>query len=747
MSADDDLAPDPFELAGTTIENKYRVASVVGDGGFGVVYRGVHKGFGELIAIKCLKLPAAMKESEREHFLDQLREEGRILHKLSRATPSIVQALDVGAFTTAKGVWVPYLVLEWLEGKTLADVLRERRESGKGGFGLREAARILEPAAKALAIAHAQKVAHRDVKPANMFVTDVGGQRTLKLLDFGIAKVLSEYPSFTEALAATRAGPSAFTPRYGAPEQFNKQRGASGPWTDVFALALIFIEMASGERALEGDDPTQLYVAAADPSIRPSLAARGVEAPASVERVLSRALAVDPRARYADVESFWSELTQALAEADETVRDDALLPAASSPESARSKAPTLPVESMPARDSRPRASDRSRSLRNDDPMAETPREARDRGGRGGARASSSGTRVSPGSTGLRDDTMAPSTKTKGRPLWPVFVAALVVGGAATGYLARVGFFGGKKPAPTASPSATASSTASSAPPPIASVTASASASVSAAPVALPPPPADMVYLPPSTTRFKDGSREIVLTRGFYLDKTEVTTRAYLACVDKRLCSPADAITAAPEHAPNLADDAGAGEPGEDHASDYAKAWTERCNARRKAVDDPINCVDFASAKTYCRSVGKRLPTEAEWEVAARGAEGRVFPWTDDDVVPCEGACFARNTECPPSAGGSVGTCKVGSHKADRVSPGLYDLAGNVSEWVDDTFSDKLPAGTDPRAKGGTHQIVRGGSFLSERIEVTLTHRAGVRADVAHVKIGFRCAKDLPLPSR
>src|SRR5262245_6746043 len=117
---------DPFQLCGATIEGKYRVASVIGDGGFGVVYRGVHKGFGELIAIKCLKMPTTLDDKQREALLEQLREEGRILHRLSKATSGIVQALDVGAFTTPNGVWVPYLVLEWLEGETLGDHLRKR---------------------------------------------------------------------------------------------------------------------------------------------------------------------------------------------------------------------------------------------------------------------------------------------------------------------------------------------------------------------------------------------------------------------------------------------------------------------------------------------------------------------------------------------------------------------------------------------------------------------------------------------
>ena len=228
-------AADPFGLCGETIQGKYRINAVVGTGGFGVVYRGVHTGFGEPIAVKCLKLPSELDESERDELLTRLQDEGRVLHRLSRLSSGIVQALDVGAVTTPKGQWVPYLVLEWLEGETLAEHLRGRRENDDAPYKLERAVRLLEPAARALAVAHRQKVAHRDVKPENLVLMRVSGEQTIKVLDFGIAKVLTQHSTFTAAPAATQKNPTAFTPGYGAPEQFNKKRGATGPWTDVFA--------------------------------------------------------------------------------------------------------------------------------------------------------------------------------------------------------------------------------------------------------------------------------------------------------------------------------------------------------------------------------------------------------------------------------------------------------------------------------------------------------------------------------
>jgi tetratricopeptide (TPR) repeat protein len=296
---------DPFDLCGTTIDAKYRVIDVVGEGGFGVVYRGLHEGFDSPVAIKCLKLPSHLGPAEQEALVHSLRDEGRLLRRLSQRTPGIVQAHDVGALSTRLGARVPYLVLEWLDGRTLADELRR-----SGARPVAEAIRLLGPAARALAVAHQENVAHRDIKPENLFLVDVGGQATLKVLDFGIAKIFAEAPS-SAAEAMTGDGPRAFTPAYAAPEQFDKRRGATGPWTDVYALGLVLVEVASGRRAQVGDDFASLFTASIDPVRRPTLRACGAAASDAVERVVERALAVEPTHRFADAGAFWAALEAA----------------------------------------------------------------------------------------------------------------------------------------------------------------------------------------------------------------------------------------------------------------------------------------------------------------------------------------------------------------------------------------------------------------------------------------------------
>jgi serine/threonine protein kinase len=306
--------PDRFGWVGGTVDGKYRVDAVVGSGGFGVVYRAHHLGFDQKVALKCLRVPDNLTSADREHFREMFLAEGRLLHQLSRATAGIVQALDLGAAVSPTRQWTPYLVLEWLEGQPLSEILISRRQKGLGGLPLGEAVALLSPAARALAVAHAQGVAHRDVKPANLFLSKIGQREVLKVLDFGIAKVMAETESVTRAFEQTGASLQAFTARYGAPEQFSRRYGATGPWTDVFALGLVLVELVAGRPALEGADAAELFVQAADTDHRPTLAALGCDVPAGIEAVLERALAVDIRARFADSGQFWDALEAAARE-------------------------------------------------------------------------------------------------------------------------------------------------------------------------------------------------------------------------------------------------------------------------------------------------------------------------------------------------------------------------------------------------------------------------------------------------
>lgn len=719
---------DPFGLEGETIGEKYRVTQLVGQGGFGVVYRGVHSGFGEPIAVKCLRVQESLDEEARDALLTRLQDEGRLLHRLSKLSNGIVQALDVGAVTTPKGAWVPYLVMEWLEGETLAEHLDARREQGRGGMTLREAVTLLTPAAKALAIAHEQGVAHRDVKPENLFLTDTTTGRGLKVLDFGIAKVLTGQAVFTAAPAATQRQPTAFTPSYGAPEQFNKKRGATGPWTDVFALALIVVELVSGERALDGDDATQLYVAAADPASRPTLRHHGVQTTDAVDLVLMRALAVEPGGRYQDAGGFWEALEAALeveplaptmrepSEADvsatgDFVRDhDLEVPLPETP-------PAKPVDPDDAPAGEARASAMPSTKRSADESAdEAPREE--------PSARALRRRVDETRT---TDTFEPDGGASRWTLPVVVILALVGAGLVYNELRQVepSDVEGDSSDPRLPVNADAATTAAR-PKTAATPTARATATAGEGGARATPgsggagggdaaegggdtfePPVGMVY---------------VSAGKFFIDVQEVTAGAYARCTS---CVPAGRITLTPEALSALGIE---GDP-----MKIKEAWEGRCNTRRGKNDHPVNCVKHDGALDYCQSVGKRLPTSLEWTQAALGEPPRKFPW-GDRTPTCETACFGLNSSClgvqPKTA-----TCPAGSHPDDRSAEGALDLVGNVAEWV----SDKTPDRTNP--SGPRLPVARGGSFYDEAEH--LLDRRPLPPSTAHVFIGFRCALDAP----
>ncbi len=307
------MAEDPFGFIGAVIDNRHRLDQMIGEGGFGVVYRGFHLSFEQPIAVKCLKLPAHFTTEAKALFLEKFREEGKLLAQLSQDA-SIVRVYDFGIAQSPTAGPVPYLALEWLEGRDLEEHLAERARRGAEPFSEQQALSFVRPAVKAIAFAHRLKIAHRDIKPANLFLARTAGGKVLKVLDFGIAKAMQEGETATQIATKTSSGFSAFSPQYGAPEQFlSKKHGATGPWTDVHALGLVLTELVAGRPALEGDEQGELMLAAIDEQ-RATPRACGAQVSDAFEQLCAKALARMPRDRFQDAGEMLAALDRVLGE-------------------------------------------------------------------------------------------------------------------------------------------------------------------------------------------------------------------------------------------------------------------------------------------------------------------------------------------------------------------------------------------------------------------------------------------------
>jgi serine/threonine protein kinase len=308
------MGGDPFGLSGQIIDSQFRVDHPIGDGGFSVVYKGLHLGLDEWVAIKCLKLQSNLDTDMIESFAKRFKDESRIAYRLSQGNLDIVRSITAGT-TVAKatGALLPYMVLEWLDGCSLASDFRERKQHGYMGRTLDEVIELFEPAALAIAYAHDQGVVHRDIKPGNLFLTRTrGGSTRLKVLDFGLAKIVGESElGIVPSVQTMGAHTIVCSPSYGAPEQFDPAVGMIGPWTDVYALGLVLLEALRDKRVRTGEGLAQCAVQALDAAQMPTCHALGIRVRPQVEVLLARAVAVDIATRPANARELWDLLKRA----------------------------------------------------------------------------------------------------------------------------------------------------------------------------------------------------------------------------------------------------------------------------------------------------------------------------------------------------------------------------------------------------------------------------------------------------
>src|SRR5499427_6973845 len=325
------VAPEPA-LAGVSI-GAYRLVSPIGHGGMGSVWLAERSDgrFEGKAAVKLLN--AALVGRAEERF----KREGTILARLTH--PHIGRLLDAGVTSTGQ----PYLVLEHIEGRQIDRFCDEER------LGVDDRIRLFLDVQAAVAHAHANLIVHRDLKPSNVLVA-ANGQ--VKLLDFGIAKLLDVGPDHEEARDAaptllTRVGDHALTPKYAAPEQVTGGRITTA--TDVYALGVLLFELLTGRhptavaaqspaefvKAVTDAEPTRLSAAvqdAVDPARGAALAVQRSTTPDRLRRMLrgyldtivAKALKKDPAERYASVAEFADDLRLFLEHEPITARPDAL---------------------------------------------------------------------------------------------------------------------------------------------------------------------------------------------------------------------------------------------------------------------------------------------------------------------------------------------------------------------------------------------------------------------------------------
>lgn len=295
---------DRFGLLGTTLDRKFRVERLIAEGGFGVVYKATHVMLERPIALKVLKTPEELNDAAKAAFIDGFSREAKASVKINH--PNIVQVLDFGVAEMPNGEMAPYMALEWLEGRTLRDELRARR--GQGGRSPAAALALLRPALEALAYAHDEGIAHRDIKPANMMLVPTRRGETIKLLDFGIAKLMEEGEEAGSGETKTRSLLNAFSLQYAAPEQIGGSR--TGPWTDVHAMGLILTEVLTDQPPYDGKERTEICCEVLSPT-RPTPAKRKIDV-GPWEQVLAKALALRPADRYANAGELLAALEETL---------------------------------------------------------------------------------------------------------------------------------------------------------------------------------------------------------------------------------------------------------------------------------------------------------------------------------------------------------------------------------------------------------------------------------------------------
>ena len=656
---------------GDILVNRYRIVKLVGQGGFGAVYRGWDLS---------LKVPVAVKENldttaEAQH---QFEQEAQLLAPLRH--PNLPRVSD-HFFVPGQG---QYLVMDFVEGQSLAEILAARG----GPLSESEALPWINQVCDALEYLHTRTppIIHRDIKPQNIIVAADG---RAVLVDFGISKAYD--PSLT-----TTRGARAVTPGYSPPEQYGM--GKTDARSDVYALGATLYTLLTGQAPLES-----VTLIAGMEKLRPVRQANpGVSA--RTEAAIAAAMALSSSQRLSNA----TALRNALSGRMVAFPVAAPLPA---PEPAgRRGAPALAWLGLVAI------------------VAVVVLAAifllRDRGPKPGIVTPSGGTAIAE-ETGVA--LAAPATE-------PPLDTAIVAGT--------------KTAEPTATlPPATAT--------PLPATATPANRRIQTLPGGIDVPqvlvPAGAFMMGADDGNAADGTDDEapiheVRLDAFWLDRTEVTNAQFAAFTADTGYVTTDEM-----------DGIGYTIVGSEFDDVRGANWRHPLGPNSDIIgqdDYPVTLVAYDDARAYCVWAGGRLPTEAEWEYAARGPSAPLYPWGD---VFSEQRVNACDRNCPMNWAedaiddGYTFAAAVGTFGGGVSWAGAEDMAGNAWEWTADWYAPDYYANSpvdNPTGPSGSvdedGKSVRGGAWSSTMQGVRSTTRVSVGAWRGHFDVGVRCAYDAGL---
>jgi len=277
----------PLVRPGEVLAGKYEIVRIIGQGGMGAVFEGMHRSLGQKVAIKVLHANVARIPEAITRFTREASTAARL------QSPHVARVSDVDVLPSG----MPFMVMEYLDGLDLDAELRRR-----GRLEIQEAVDYVLQACLAMVEAHEMGIVHRDLKPHNLFLVRLEEGRMVKVLDFGISKITQP-----GGASVTQTSSALGTPQYMSPEQIRSAKHVDAR-TDIWSLGVILYELIGGRPPFGGESPTAVIAAITTDQPTP-LATRRPDTPPALSAIVMRALEKDPAARFRDVRS----LAEALA--------------------------------------------------------------------------------------------------------------------------------------------------------------------------------------------------------------------------------------------------------------------------------------------------------------------------------------------------------------------------------------------------------------------------------------------------